>query len=57
MTARLVEQLRVKAATYELNSVAANERGDATSAVAFSVVACVMLELAESFEHDLEEAA
>lgn len=57
MTARLVEQLRDKAKGYELTALAASDRGDVTGALAFSTVAVVMLELAETFEHELEEAA
>lgn len=57
MSSAIVDSLRDKAKTYEINSAAATERGDATSAVAFSTVACVLLEMAETFEHELEEAA
>lgn len=57
MTSRLIDQLRDKAKGYELTALAASERGDPAGALAFSTVAVVMLELAESFEHELEEAA
>lgn len=57
MTSRLVQQLRSKARGYELNAVAAGDSGDKTGALAFSTIAVTLLELAETFEHELEEAA
>lgn len=45
-----VERLRRKAVDYELSSLAARERGDATAAVSFSVVALVLYEVADSLE-------
>lgn len=57
MNGRLVEALREKAHEYELNDLAARERHDAAGSVAFATVACVLYELANTFEHELEEAA
>lgn len=58
MSEQLVAELRDKAKGYDLNFRAALERGDATSAIAFSAVACVLFELAATLEKvDLEEAA
>jgi len=57
MSERLVEILRAKAKTYELNSLAATDSGDASSALGFATIAATLLELAATFEHELEEAA
>lgn len=57
MSSRLVDALREKAHEYELNGIAASEREDTSGALAFATVACTLHELANTFEHELEEAA
>lgn len=54
---RIVDALRDKAKGYELTALAAGDSGDTTGAIAFSTIAVVMLELADTFEHEFEEAA
>jgi hypothetical protein len=51
------ERLREKAREYELNRLAAEERGDITAALSFATVALVLYELAELAMRELEEAA
>lgn len=54
----LSASLREKAHGYELNSLAARERGDLMSASAFQTIAIVLYDLADTFEQaELEEAA
>lgn len=49
----VVEQLRERARTYELNSLAAADRGDVVTATSYTTVAITLFEIADS----LEEAA
>lgn len=51
------EQLREKARGYRLNEAAAAERGEPESALAFKIVALVLLEVAEVFDREEAEAA
>lgn len=57
MNDRLIEALREKAHEYELNGLAARERDDSAGALCFATMALAFYELANTFEHELEEAA
>lgn len=57
MSARIVDELRDKAKGYELNALAARERQELASSFVFQGIAIVLFDLADTFEHDLEEAA
>jgi hypothetical protein len=47
-----VETLREKARGYELNALAAGDRGEREVALIWSSVAIALLEVAEAIEHD-----
>ena len=51
------ERLQEKAREYELNRLAAEERGDKAAALSFATVAIVLYELADLTLTELEEAA
>lgn len=57
MSERVIEALRDKGRDYELNALAAKERGDTVSHAMFSALAMAMFELADVFDAELAEAA
>lgn len=57
MTEHAVEKLREKARDYELNALAAKERGDAFGGGYFAAIAITLFEVADVLEAELAEAA
>lgn len=52
--AEAAERLRRKAVDYDLSAVAAKDRGDAASAVSFSLIAIALYEVAECMDEEEE---
>lgn len=52
-----VDRLRQKARDYELNALAQADAGNETEARAFSAIAIVLFEVADTLDEDLEDAA
>lgn len=50
-----VATLREKAGSYELSSLAAQERGDIAAATQFTVLAITLFEVADALEHGYPE--